>query len=155
MLLSRIAQEMHVELAIPIRHHRLVVIGPAPAICLGRMLAVGTERLDIVDSYHWRQGSVMTRRICHRGSGIVDAVLFEHGLHDAFRSTEDGAVFVVLRHTHLLTHIGEMHEVLGEMGTEIEETVTVVINEIAIAQRTVLRQFDSGWSFHEIAGERF
>ena len=38
--------------------------------------------------------SIMTRRICHRGSGIVDAVLFQHGLHDAFRSTEDGAVLV-------------------------------------------------------------
>ena len=155
MLLSRIAQEMHVELAVPIRHHRLMVIGPAPAICLGRMLAVGTERLDIVDSYHWRQGSVMTRRICHRGSGIVDAVLLQQSLHDAFRSTEDGAVLVVLRHTHLLAHIGEMNEILGKMSTEIEEAVTIVINEITIAQRTVLRQFDGGWSFHEIAGERF
>ena len=155
MLLGWIAQEVHVELAVPIRHHRLMIIGPAFAICLGRMFTVGTERLDIVDSYHWRQGSVMTRRICHRGSGIVNAVLFQQSLHDAFWSTEDGTVFVVLRHTHLLTHIGEMHEVLGEMGTEIEEAVTVVINEIAIAQRTVLRQFDSGWSFHEIAGERF
>ena len=155
MLLGRIAQEMHVELAVPIRHHRLMVIGPASTICLGRMLAVGTERLDIVNSYHWRQSSIMTRRICHRGSGIVDAVLFQHGLHDAFRSTEDGAVLVVLRHTHLLAHIGEMNEILGKMSAEIEEAVTVVINEITIAKRTVLRQFDGGWSFHEIAGEWF
>ena len=154
MLLGRIAQEMHVELAVPIRHHRLMVIGPASTICLGRMLAVGTERLDIVNSYHWRQSSIMTRRICHRGSGIVDAVLLQQSLHDAFRSTEDGAVLVVLRHTHLLAHIGEMNEILGKMSAEIEEAVTVVINEITIAQRTILRQFDGGWSFHEIAGER-
>ena len=64
-------------------------------------------------------------------------------------------MLVVLRHTHLLTHIGEMDEILREMSTEIEEAVTIVINEITIAQRTVLRQFDGGWSFHEIAGERF
>ena len=42
---------MHVELAVPIRHHRLMVIGPASTICLGRMRAVGTERLDIAVSY--------------------------------------------------------------------------------------------------------
>ena len=155
MLLGGVAEVVEVELVVPVGHHGLVVVGPAVTVLARGVLAVGAHSLYVVYSHYGRQATVVARRVGHGGAGVVYAVLFQQGFHNALGGTEYGAVLMVLGYAHLVAHVGEVDEVAGIVRTEVEETVAVIIYKVAVAQLTSLGQLYGGGAFHEVTSEGF
>ena len=75
-MLAHLATEvLQVEFAIPVGHHRLVVVGPAVAVGSIGVLAVGAHHLYVVHTHHRRQLSVVIIGISHCFAGIMDFFL--------------------------------------------------------------------------------
>ena len=68
--------------------------------------------------------------VAERFPCIVDAVFgVQQSVDDAFRRFEDGSMLMQHRHFHLLRHILELDEVLGEVGSEVLQPIAVVIDK--------------------------
>ena len=59
MLIHGVAEVVHVERTTPVGQHRLVVVGPAVTVGGVGKVAVGTHGLDVVNTHHGRQGTVV------------------------------------------------------------------------------------------------
>lgn len=79
MLIDRVAEVVHVEVAAPVGKHRLVVVGPAIAVGGIGQAAVGSHGLDVVYTDHGRECAVVHVGIREFGSCVVDAVLCREG----------------------------------------------------------------------------
>ena len=68
MLVDRIGKIVHVELTVPIGHHRLMIVGPAVIVWRIEVIAtVGTHCLNIMHTYCRRKSSVVAvgiRKLC-------------------------------------------------------------------------------------------
>ena len=75
LLVDGVAEVVNVELAMPVGHHGLVVVGPAKTVRGIGMLAVGAHNLDVVHSHNGRQAAVVAIGVGERRARVVYKVL--------------------------------------------------------------------------------
>ena len=149
MLIFGVAKVVNVELVVPVGHHGLMVVGPTLTIGLRRMFAIGTKNLDIMHSNDRRETAIVSIGIAERLARIVNLPGIQQSVKNGFISLEDGAVLVQIWDADLIGDIFESHKVLGEMGTKILQTITVVVDKPTILY------LHCRWTLHHLASKRF
>ena len=148
MLVAGVAEEVQVELPVPVGHHGLVVVRPAVVACVGGVLAVGLHNLDVVHTHHRTEAAVVALGIAERGACVVNPVVgMQQVVDEALVGLEDGTVLVEYGHADLLGDVLELYEVLGEVGAEVLQLVAVVVDEPAAVHLGGRR------TFHHLARE--
>ena len=141
MLVLRVAEIMHIELIVPISHHRLVVVGPPVAVSLRGVLAIGAQNLDVMHSNDRRESSIVTIGIAQRLTRIVNLPGIQQTIQDGFVSLKDGAVLVQIRHIYLVGHVLKRLKVFRVMSTEVEEAIAVVVDQPTVVHLEGCRTF--------------
>ena len=79
-----------------------------------------------------RQSAIVSVGITERLTCIMDAVVcMQESVDNALGSLEDSAVLVQDGHFYRLRHILELHKIFGEVGAEVLQPITVVIDKPA------------------------
>ena len=119
--MAGISQVVHIELTVPVCHHRLMVIGPGLS---------PSHRLNGMHADHWFQSSVMPLRTGYRLSGIVHhvTVVFNQSLYQLLVDKEHRAVLMPYRETDSPRLVLKSLEVLGTVGTVYLIPVTVIVD---------------------------
>ena len=122
-LAARVGQVVHIELSVPVSHHRLVVIEPVAASAHG---------LYVVHSHYGRQSAVVACGRCHHAAGIVHgvAVFLDEVVHDFFRCYEHRAVLVAYGEADAARAVLEVHEVLSPCRAVDAVAVRVIVDVV-------------------------
>ena len=106
MLAAWVGEVVHIELAVPVSHHRLVVVEPT------RLAAHG---LHAVHTHHGRQSAVVACRRCNGLACVVHrlAVIFFQCIYKLLVGHEHRAVLVADGEFHSSRLVLEVHEVFG------------------------------------------
>ena len=121
MLMTGISQIVHIELPVPIRHHRLVVVGPRFS---------PSHRLDGMNTDNRFQSTVMPFRTGDGTTAIVYhvTVVFDETLHQLLVRHEYRAMLMSYRKADTTRLVLEGLEVLGAMGTVYLIAITVIVD---------------------------
>ena len=96
------------------------------------MLAIGAQYLDVMHTHYRTQPSIVAVGIAQRLACIVNLLGIQQSLQNGLISLEDGAVLVQSRNGRLVADVLESHKILCEVGTEVFESITVIVNQPSI-----------------------
>ena len=121
MFMTRVCQVVHIELTVPICHHRLMVI--SPGLC-------ASHGLDGMHTNYWFQSTVMSLRT---GNGLATIVyhitiILDESFHQFFVCHEYRSVLMPYGKVDAARLVLECLKVLGTMGAINLMTVRVVID---------------------------
>ena len=141
-LAARVGEVVHVELAVPVGHHGLVVVEPS---------CFAPHGLYAVNTHHRRQSAVVACRCGDGLAGIVHgiSVVAYQVVDNVFRGHEHGAMLVSNGKFHAACAVFKSLEVLGAVSTVYFLAVGVVIDVIPAVN------IGRGWAFAEHVGEGF
>ena len=141
MLMPGVGEVVHVELAVPVGHHGLVVVGPGAAAAHG---------LDIVHTHHGLQSAIVALGPGDGLAGVVHhvTVVFDESLYKFLGGHEHGAVLMANGEVHGTCAVLEMHEVLGAVCAIDAVAVGVVVDIPPVAHA------GGAWSLGERLCER-
>ena len=133
-LMPGVGEVVQVELAVPVGHHGLVVVGPG---------ALAAHGLDGMHAHHGLQSAVVALGTGHGLAAVVHhvAVVFDESLYKFLGGHEHGAVLVAHGEAHRAGLVLKGHEVFRAVGAVDAVAIGVVVDVPPVAHLCRRRTF--------------